>query len=278
LTPPGVTDALGQMMILNHSPHVQIFNGDRVKLLDEIERRLVVEVRALALNLLMLLRQKIDRFSPSLRSLLTSGDFALSGFQLPFGLTQEFGILNYLARRERGEVLNPDIGPNGVAGFGKESALILFDRKDCIPAISLPLDHAGLNRPFNWTGKTDTARADFGQMKFVAFEPKAALRIGEGIKARGRLESRIPWRFTALHPAKEAIEGFIQTAKSVLKDLTVYRAKVFADFLDLRKLDGLGVVVDRNAVDLIGVTPFLQRGVIQLAAYVECCATCRIKL
>lgn len=53
LTPPGVTDALGQMMILNHSPHVQIFNGDRVKLPDEIERRLVVGVQARSIQSLL---------------------------------------------------------------------------------------------------------------------------------------------------------------------------------------------------------------------------------
>src|SRR5262245_28148315 len=49
LTPSCVADALGEMMILNHSSHVQIFNGDCVKLLDEIEHRLVIEVRAPAL-------------------------------------------------------------------------------------------------------------------------------------------------------------------------------------------------------------------------------------
>jgi hypothetical protein len=41
------------MMILNHSPHVQIFNGDRVKLPDEIERRLVVGVQARSIQSLL---------------------------------------------------------------------------------------------------------------------------------------------------------------------------------------------------------------------------------
>src|SRR5262245_5660777 len=49
LTPSRVADALGEMMIPDHHSHVQIFNGDCVKLLDEIERLLVMEVCALAL-------------------------------------------------------------------------------------------------------------------------------------------------------------------------------------------------------------------------------------
>src|SRR5262247_568393 len=95
------------MLIPDHPSHLQIFDGNRVKLSHDIERCLVVKVRALASYLLMLLRQQVGCFSSSLRSLLAPGDF--------------------------------------------------------------------------WTGKTDTTRTDLRQMNLVAFEPKAALRIGEGI-------------------------------------------------------------------------------------------------
>src|SRR5919198_4620764 len=170
LTPSCVADALGEMMVLNHSSHVQIFNCDRVKLLNEIERRLVVKVRALALNLLMLLRQQPDRFSPSLRSFLAARDPALSRFQLAFGLTQKFRVLNCFASRESGEVFNPDINPDRLASLREESALIFFNRKDHVPTIGLALDRASLDRPFDWTGKADTARTDLRQVKLITFE------------------------------------------------------------------------------------------------------------
>src|SRR5262245_37398044 len=46
-------------------------------------------------------------------------------------------------------------------------------------------------------------------------------------------------------------------------------AHIFTNLLDLRKLDGLGVIVDRKAVDPIGVASLLNRGVVKLAAGVE---------
>jgi putative transposase len=269
LAPSRVTDALGEMMIPDHPSHVQIFDGNRVKLSHDIERSLVVKVRALASYLLVLLRQQIGCFSSSLRSLLTSGDFALSSLQLRFGLTQKFRVLNHLARRESGEILNPDIYANRVARLRKESALVLFNCKDHIPTIHIALDHAGLDYPLDRTGEADATRTNFRQVKLVAFETKAALRIGEGIVPRSGLESRIPRRFAILHAAKEGVEGLIHAAQGVLKNLAMNPAHVLTDLFDLRKLDGLGVIIDRNAVDPVGVTTFLQGGVVQLAAKVE---------
>src|SRR5215475_6805647 len=46
LTPSRVTNALGEMMIFHHPFNIQIFDGDRVKLAHDIERRLVLEIRA----------------------------------------------------------------------------------------------------------------------------------------------------------------------------------------------------------------------------------------
>ena len=257
-------------MIPDHPSHVQIFDGNRVKASHDIERSLVVKVRALARDLLMLLRQQIGCFSSSLRSLLAPGDFALSGLQLPFGLTQEFRILNYFARRERGEVLNSDINPNSVAGFWKESALVLFNCKDHIPTIHIALDRAGLDRPFNRTRQADATRTNFRQVKLVAFKSEPALRIGEGIVSRGGLESRIARRFSVPATPEERVKGLIHSAQRVLKNLAVNLAYVFTDLFDLRKLDGLRVIVDRKAVDLIGVAPFLQRRVVELAANIQC--------
>jgi len=277
LAPSRVTDALGQTMILYHPSHVQIFDGNRVKLAHDLKRRLVVKIRALALNLLMFLLKQSGRFSSPVRSLFTPGDFALSSLQLRFGLTQKFWVLYSLARREGGEILNPDIYANRVAGLGEESGLVLFDGEGHIPSVRLSLDRAGLDCPFYWPGETNAARANLRQMKLVAFETKAALRIGEGIEARCGFESRIPRRFAVLHAAKECVEGLIYAAKGVLKNLAVKLAHVITDLFDLRKLDGLSVIIDRNAVDLIGVAPLLKRRVVQLAANIERSGASRLK-
>lgn len=270
LTPSCVTDALGEMMILHHPFNIQIFHGDRVELTHDLERRLVVEIPPLAPNLLMFLLKQLDRFPASLRSLLTSGDFALSGLQLRFGLAQKFRILNRLARREGSEVLDPDIYANRLAAKGEESALVLLNCKDHIPTIHIALDHAGLDRPFNRTGEADATRTNFRQVKLVAFKSESALRIGEGIVSRGRLESRIARRLSVLATPEECVEGLIHSAQRVLKNLAVNLAYISTDLFDLRKLDGLRVIVDRKAVDLVGVAPFLQGCVVKLAANIQC--------
>ena len=75
-------------------------------------------------------------------------------------------------------------------------------------------------------------------------------------------------RFSVFHPAKEGVKGLLHTAKGVLKNLAVNLAYIIADLVDLRKLDGLNIIVDRKTVDLIGVTHLLQRRIIKLAANV----------
>src|SRR5262249_3006779 len=246
-----------------------ICDGHRVELSDDLERRLVMEIRASALNLLMILLKQFDRFTSPLRSLLTSRDFALSGLQFPFGFAQEFRVLDHLACRERGEVLDPDINPNRTGGLRKESGLVLFNRKDHIPTIRLSLNHAILDRPFNWRGKTNAARADLRQMQLVAFQPESALRVGEGIVLRLRLEPRIPAAVSIPTAPEEGAEGLIDPAQGVLKNLTMNLSHVFTNLLDLRKLDGLGVIVDRKAVDSIGVAPFLERRIVKLASNLQ---------
>jgi len=95
-------------------------------------------------------------------------------------------------------------------------------------------------------------------VEFVAFEPESALRIGEGIVLGCGLESRMPRRFSIPAAPEEGVKAFIHPAKNVLKNLTVYLAYVFTDLFDLWKLDGLSVIVDRKAVNPVGVPPFLS--------------------
>jgi REP-associated tyrosine transposase len=270
LTPPRVTDALRQMRILDHPFDVQIFDRDRVELSHDFERRLVMKIRPLPTKFLMLPRQQSNRLPPPVASLVHSArDSALRCLQFSFGLSQEFGILGHLAGRERGEMLDPDIDPNRSAGFGEVPGLILLDRKDHIPTIRFTLDRAGLDLAFDRTGETNPARADFRQVNFVALQSEPALRIGEGIVARGRFESRIARRFSAPATPEKGIKGLVHSAKGVLKHLAINLADIFPNLFDLRKLEGLSVIVNRQSVDLISVSPFFQRGIVKLATNVE---------
>jgi len=68
----------------------------------------------------------------------------------------------------------------------------------------------------------------------------------------------MPRRFSIPAAPEEGVKAFIHPAKNVLKNLTVYLAYVFTDLFDLWKLDGLSVIVDRKAVNPVGVPPFLS--------------------
>ena len=70
LTPSGVTNALGEMMIFHHPFNIQIFDGNRVEFSHDIKRRLVVEIRASALNLLMPLLKQLDRLASAMAPLV----------------------------------------------------------------------------------------------------------------------------------------------------------------------------------------------------------------
>ncbi len=279
LTPSGVTDALGEMMIFHHPAHVQVFDGDRIELSHDIERRLVVKVRTLALNLPMFLPKQFDRLTSAVTSLIRSArDCAPGRLQFSFGYAVVFRVLNYFTRAQRGKVLNADIDAKVVTGLRKESGLILFDGEDHRPAIRLTFNRAGLACSFHRTRKPDATRSYFGEMELVAFEPETALGIGERIVSRRGLESWIAWRLSIFHAAEEGVEGLINAAQSILKNLAVDLAYIFTDLFDLRKLDGLSVIVDRKPIDPIGVAPLLKRGVVEFAANIQRDAACRFKL
>jgi hypothetical protein len=64
-------------------------------------------------------------------------------------------------------------------------------------------------------------KPDLVPMNLVAFEPKAALRVGEGIVSGGRLESRIAWRLSVPTTPEEAVKGLLNPAQGILKNLAV---------------------------------------------------------
>jgi hypothetical protein len=272
LTPPGVTDAFGQMMISHHPFDVQIFDGDRVELPHDLERRLVMEIRPLPSYLLMLLLMQFDGLAPAITSLVrTARDSALSGLEFFFRRPVALRILNRLARRKSGEVFNPDIDSNRVSRLREEAGLVFFDGEDDIPTVCFSLNRAGFDCPFHPTGEANAARADFGQMELVAFEPETAfhLRKGKTVEAVFPLEARIPRIFSRFYATKEGVESLAQSPQSVLKNLGVDPGNVLSNVFDFWKLDGLSMVIDRKPIHLVGVAAFLKSSVVEFAATIK---------
>lgn len=262
-------DAFGKAGILDHVLDVQVFDMDFIETFQKIVGYLVAEVVALIRNLLMNLGDDLLCGFALIASAPLRLKLALSVPKLLLRSAEESRVVNLFASRERCEVSQANVNADVLTSLWDEARPIRFDCEDHKPAGSFPLDGAGFDRAFNWTGKTDTTRADFAQVQLIAFKPEAALWITERIKAVTPLESWIAWCLARPATAKEVIERLITPTQHVLKHLTVDGGNVWADGFDVGKLRSLIVVIDRDMADCVGVTPFPKAGVIQLTANID---------
>src|SRR5215475_6450515 len=86
-TPPGILNALCEVMILEHSADLQVLMRDRVVLAHQYERRFVVEVLPLAAHGLVCLGEPTDGLTASVAPLFPLGHPALALRQVALGLT-----------------------------------------------------------------------------------------------------------------------------------------------------------------------------------------------
>jgi hypothetical protein len=270
-SPGRITDAFSEMMILNQSRYVQIFNCDFIKLSDELKAQFVKEIYALAFDLQVLLCEQAGCFLSALRLSLPPRKSALRCLQPLLCLTKILGILDYLASRKSCVVFNAYINSNRFACPWNEGQVRFFNRKDSIPAIYLAFDRTGFNFAFNRTVLNDFYFADFREAKPPAFDPESTLHLRkrERVVTVLRFEARVTWRLTFRTATEERIEGYAQSSQNVLQDLSADLPDVFAQNLDLRKLHRLDVIVDRSAGDLISISTLLQTSIVKLSAYIK---------
>lgn len=269
--PRHIDNAFRQMVILDHSGDVQIFDRDHIKLPDDPKSGLMVKVRPLADNLLMASGQKLYGFPPALRSLFASGYFALSGLQLRLSRAEKLRILNLLAGREGSITPNAHIDPDLFAGLRKEPGLILFDRKYREPSVRFSLNRASLNLTLNRSMLDDSDMSDLGEIKAIASDRKGRLHLREGERVESglALESRMAGSLTGLTTAKESVKGFPEATESILENLRIDSRNVFSNVLDLRQLNRLSVVIDRHSIRFPRIAALLKSGVVQLTASVK---------
>ena len=105
------------------------------------------------------------------------------------------------------------------------------------------------------------------QLKFRA-ETKSGLRIRERIVPMYALKSREARFLSLLEPTEKGLERLIQTPQCVVQNLRVDIRDIGTNFLNLRKLVRLRVVVEFRSRSSVSVSAFLQRGVVEFAAHV----------
>ena len=85
-SPRGIANAFGKMMIFHHAFYVQVFNGDFIEALQQIQAYLVGKVLALPLHFKMLARQQVYGFTAVHAAFLLARNRALRRFKPSFGL------------------------------------------------------------------------------------------------------------------------------------------------------------------------------------------------
>src|SRR6185436_14870533 len=98
----------------------------------------------------------------------------------------------------------------------------------------------------------DTHVPDLREEKFIAFDFKSRLSISERVIARARAEARKAWLLARLHAPEERLKAIIKALQHVLQYLTMNRFQILAHGFDLRQLDSLRMIVDRDASNAVG--------------------------
>jgi hypothetical protein len=108
--------------------------------------------------------------------------------------------------------------------------------------------------------------ADFGKRQTIVGQRESALGKGEGIISLFVLETRKACFLFSFHTAKESPKRFINSFQNVLRNLAVNVFIFGISFFNFLELIRLVVVIQRDSVEFVGITTFLQTRIKQITA------------
>ena len=177
LGPPRVAEARGQVVILDQVGRLHVFVRDRVVLPDQGERRLVVEVGALALDLQRCLGEQPYRFAPPVAPHLASRDPALCHLERPLCLALPAGMQDALASGRRGEGFQPQVDARFLSSSRQRLRRHLGARAADVPTIRFPRHRDRLGRTVNRTGPAHGHPPNLRQDQDTLIVPRAAIIV-----------------------------------------------------------------------------------------------------
>ncbi len=138
--PACVAAGLGEMAIPHHAGDLHLFAGEGVVVAKEVQRRLVVEVRALALHRLVRLGEQSNGLAAAMTPLLASGDAPLRLRALLLAASVVARIRHHLPIRRAEKDLQPYVNPRLPARRRQWLHRHLRTGEARVPAIRLPRD------------------------------------------------------------------------------------------------------------------------------------------
>jgi len=143
-----------------------------------------------------------------------------------------------------------------------------FNAENHKPLTTFILNCAGFNFANNFSGKFKFDGADFREGEFISGQRESALRETKTVETICTFES---WkaRLALFNSLKECFEGLINSFQNVLQNLRVNVFVFRISLLDFFELICLGLVIQRNSVKFVGISAFLQSGIVKISTKIK---------
>lgn len=242
LPPRSIGNALGEAVILDHIPDVQVLKADDITLIYKAMAQVMAEISPPVGDALVDTGHDFVTPDPVGCSLLTFAQPTLDLGKGLFLLAEEAGVVNLLASREDSEGRQAQVDADIPASLGQRFWLNLAGEAGKPLASGIAMNDGlfgfALDRPV----EPDFDVADLGKVQLpVIGDAKAKLRICQTAVAALALKAGIAWLFPILAAAKEALEGFVHAALDILDNLRVDNAQRGSFLFPLGK-QAMGIV------------------------------------
>ena len=245
---------------------IQILDSDKAIAIDELPAEFMLEIVALVSDMCMSLLERSDSLPTTGPALLTAGNFTLDPAKVSHSQSEVTRILDKLTIGQGSERGKPHIDANN---FRRRGSISNIDRhaETAIPLTGLTLKSQSLNLASNRPVHLQFDSADTLDFKPTCIGKVATVppnREGVAVKPVSWFETGVACFLTGFNPAKESLEGLIDTPQHILASGEVSEFKV-SDIPNIFQLASLVVVVTGHTLHAPGVSTLLKCGIVKRA-------------
>lgn len=245
---------------------VEIFDRDQVVMLNKMRRDLVLKIGTLIENLLMNVAENGNRFSATVRSLLSAGNPTLCDTELPLSRFVAPRIINLSPVRERGEGLNANVDTDSVINGGERIGGNVITRYYSEPSAALAFDADLFDRSNDFAVQSYFDQSDVTEAQFAIYKLKPLSIEEKTIETLGGLEARIARTLTRLTSSVKRPKSLINLAKGLVTHARLYIEIVSVYLANAGELLDLIVQGNVDTVQFPSVPAFLHGGIVEIAA------------
>jgi len=224
--PRSVHNASCQTVVVNHAVHVQVFDYDGTKLVNEFSGPLVGKIPSFVSDAFVNPSHDFPPFC-SFRCAFcglcqTTLGFS-QGFLFDFGKAR---IVDFLSSGQEGEGVKANIYSSCLFVLWQRSRFFAFATEADKPLASRRLGDSGcLEGSFQRTMQDNLDSADLADFQFAILQSASArgeLREGHAVVSTSTLEAWVAWFFAYFATSEEGLKGKVNSGGYVLKGLGVH--------------------------------------------------------